>query len=62
MAEAVGRWHVALKSRALYRHSVCWIGCGSGGTGPGFSPRTSVFHLQYHSTNASCFINVTEAV
>ena len=52
MAQAVSRWPLTADARVRSRVSPCDICCGQSGTVTGFSPSTSVFACQYHSTNA----------
>jgi hypothetical protein len=52
MAQAVSRRHPTAEARVLSRVSPCGICGGQIGTGTGFSPSTSVFPYQFHSTGA----------
>jgi hypothetical protein len=52
MAQAVSRRHLTAEARARSRVSPCGICGGQSGTGTGFSPSTSVFPCQFHSTGA----------
>jgi hypothetical protein len=52
MAQAVSRRHLAAEARVRFRLSPCGICGGQNGTGTGFSPSTSVFPCQFHSTVA----------
>jgi hypothetical protein len=49
MAQAVSRRPLTAKARVRCRVSPCEI-CGQSDTGTGFSPSTSVFPCQFHST------------
>jgi len=44
--------HLDTEARVRSQVSLCGVFGGRSGTGTGFSPRTSVFPCQYHSTNA----------
>jgi hypothetical protein len=50
MAQAVSRRPLTAEARVLSRVSPCGIYGGQSGTGTGFSPSTSVFPCQFHST------------
>jgi hypothetical protein len=52
MAQAVNRRPPTAKARVRSRVSPCGICGGQSGTGTGFSPSTSIFRCQFHSTGA----------
>jgi hypothetical protein len=52
MAQAVNRWPLTAEARARARFNPCGICGGQSDTGAGFSPISSVFPGQYHSTIA----------
>jgi hypothetical protein len=52
MAQAVSRRPPTAEARVRSRLSLCGICGGQSGTGAGFSPSTSVFPCQFHSTGA----------
>jgi hypothetical protein len=52
MAQAVSRRPTTAEARVLSRVSQCGICGGQSGIGTGFSPCTSVFPCQFHSTGA----------
>jgi hypothetical protein len=52
MAQAVSRRPPTAEARFRSRLSPCGICGGQSGTGTGFSPITSVFPCQFHSTGA----------
>jgi hypothetical protein len=53
MAQAVSRRSPTAEARVRSRVSPCGICGGQSGTGTGFSPNTSAFPCQFHSTGAS---------
>jgi hypothetical protein len=52
MAQAVSRRPLTADARVRSRVSTCGICGGQSGTGTGFSPSTSIFPCQIHSTGA----------
>jgi hypothetical protein len=52
MAQAVSRWPLTAEARVWTRVSLCGICGGQSDIGTGFSPITSVFPCQFHSTDA----------
>jgi hypothetical protein len=50
MAQAVSRQNLTMEARVRARVNPCGICRGQSGTGTGFSPSSSVFSCQYHST------------
>ena len=52
MAQAVSRRPLTAEARVRYRVSPRGFCCGRRGTGTGFTPSTSVFPFQFHSTSA----------
>ena len=52
MAQAVSSQPLTAEARVRSRLSPCEICGGQSGTGTGFSPSTSVFPCQFHSTGA----------
>jgi hypothetical protein len=52
MAQAVSRRPLTAEARVRARVNPCGICGGQSGTGIGFSPSSSVFPCQYHSTVA----------
>jgi hypothetical protein len=52
IAQAVSRRLLTSKAWAHSQGSPCGISGGQSGTGTGFSPSSSVFPCQYHSTAA----------
>jgi hypothetical protein len=55
MAQAVSRRLLPAEARVRSWISPCGIFDGQSGTGISFSPSTSVFSCQFHSTGASLF-------
>jgi hypothetical protein len=53
MTQVVSRWPVTAEGRVRSQASLCGIRGLQSGTRPGFSPSTSVFPSQCHSTHAS---------
>ena len=53
MAQAVSRRLITAESRVQFQARPCEICGGKSGTGTGFSPNTSVFPCQSHSTGAT---------
>jgi hypothetical protein len=53
MAHAISRRPLTAEARVRSRFGPCGICGGQSGTGKGFSPSTSVFPCQFHSTDAS---------
>jgi hypothetical protein len=52
MAQAVSRRPLTADVRVQFLVSSCGIFGGQSGTGTGFSPSTSVFRRQFHTTGA----------
>jgi hypothetical protein len=52
MAQAISRRLLTAEAQVRSRFRVCGICGGQSGTGTGFSPSTSVFPCQFHSTGA----------
>jgi len=52
MTQAVCRRPFTAETRVWSQSNTCEVGGGQSGTVTGFSPSTSVFPCQYHSTNA----------
>jgi hypothetical protein len=52
MAQSVSRRPLTAEDRVRSRVNQCGICGGRSGTGTGFSPSTSVFACQFHSTGA----------
>jgi len=52
MAQAVNHWPLTKGVQAQSQANTHGICRGQSGTKTGYSPRTSVFPCQYHSTNA----------
>jgi hypothetical protein len=50
MAQAVSQWPLTAEAQVHVRVNPCGICGGQSGTGAGFSPSSSVFPCQYHST------------
>jgi hypothetical protein len=52
MPQAVSRRTLTAEARVRSRISQCGVCGGQSGTGTGFSPSTSVFPCEFHSTGA----------
>jgi hypothetical protein len=52
MAQSVNRRSFTAKAQVRSRFDPCEISRGQSGTGSGFSPSSSAFPCQYHSTAA----------
>ena len=58
MAQAVSRRPFTAEARIRSRVSPCEICGGQSGNGTGFSPSTSVFPCQFHSTGAPLIVKL----
>jgi hypothetical protein len=58
MAHAVSRRPPTAEARVRSRVNPCGICGGQSGTGTGFSPSTSVFPRQFHSTGAPLLVKM----